>query len=78
VGDGAVIGTRALVTKDVEPYTIVRGNPAKPIRKRFSEEDIALLLEMKWWDWPVERLTGAMPLLTSADIRGLHAFWQQS
>ncbi|MBD8064015.1 type B chloramphenicol O-acetyltransferase [Devosia sp. PTR5] len=78
VGHGAVIGTRALVTKDVEPYTIVGGNPAKPIRKRFTDEDIALLLGMAWWDWPVEKISAAMPLLTSPDIRGLHAFWKQS
>jgi chloramphenicol O-acetyltransferase type B len=77
VGHGAVIGTRALVTKDVEPYTIVGGNPAKPIRKRFADEDIALLLEIAWWDWPVEKLSAAMPLLTSADIKGLYAFWRQ-
>ncbi|MBN9334643.1 type B chloramphenicol O-acetyltransferase [Devosia sp.] len=77
VGHGAVIGTRALVTKDVEPYTIVGGNPAKPIRKRFADEDIALLLEIAWWDWPVEKLSAAMSLLTSADIKGLYAFWRQ-
>src|SRR5687768_8193060 len=56
IGHGAVIGSRALVTKDVEPYTIVGGNPARPIRKRFSEEEIAMLLEMAWWDWPLERI----------------------
>jgi chloramphenicol O-acetyltransferase type B len=76
IGHGAVIGTRALVTKDVEPYTIIGGNPAKPIRKRFDDAQIAMLLELAWWDWPVERLTEAMPLLTSADIPGLHAFWR--
>lgn len=77
VGHGAVLGTRALVTRDVAPYTIVGGNPAKPIRKRFAEEDIDLLLEMSWWDWSVEALSAAMPLLTSADIKGLYAFWKQ-
>lgn len=77
IGHGAVIGTRALVTKDVEPYTILGGNPAKPIRKRFDGASIMMLLEMGWWDWPTERLTQAMPLLTSADVQGLHRFWQE-
>jgi len=76
IGHGAVIGTRALVTRDVEPYTIVGGNPAKPIRKRFSDDHIALLLEMAWWDWSDALLAEAMPLMTTGDIDALHAFWQ--
>lgn len=51
IGDGAIIGTRAVVTKDIEPYTIVGGIPAKPIKKRFDEETIKKLLEIKWWNW---------------------------
>jgi len=76
VGDGAVIGTRALVTKDVAPYAVVGGNPARPIRARFTPERIALLQEMRWWDWPDDRLKAAMPLLTSGDVEGLHRFWR--
>jgi chloramphenicol O-acetyltransferase type B len=75
IGDGAVIGTRALVTKDVEPYAIVGGNPAKVIRKRFAEREITLLLEMRWWDWPEDRLKHAMPIMTSERIDDLHRYW---
>jgi chloramphenicol O-acetyltransferase type B len=77
IGPGAVIGTRALVTKDVEPYTVVGGNPAKPIRKRFDDDRISMLLEMAWWDWPLERLSHAMPLLTSSRVEELYRFWQE-
>lgn len=76
VGHGAVIGSRALVTKDVEPYTIIGGNPAKVIKKRFSEDQITKLLEMQWWDWPIEAIQEAMPLLCSSDIDGLYRHWQ--
>ncbi|KKB86588.1 chloramphenicol acetyltransferase [Devosia limi DSM 17137] len=77
IGHGALIGTRALVTKDVEPYAIVGGNPAKLIRKRFSDANIALLLEMAWWDWSDEQLQIAIPLLTAGDIPALHRHWQE-
>ena len=70
-----MIGTRALVTRDVEPYAIVGGNPAKVIRKRFDERQIGLLLEMQWWDWSDEQLHAAMPLLTSGEVEKLHRHW---
>lgn len=77
VGHGAVIASRAVVTKDVEPYSIIGSNPAKHIRYRFSEEERAMLLEMKWWNWEDEQVKGAMELLCSKDIAQLYQYWKQ-
>ncbi len=65
IGDGAIIATKAVVTKNVEPYTVIGGNPAKPIKKRFSDETISKLLELKWWDWDIEKITKNVDKLTS-------------
>jgi virginiamycin A acetyltransferase len=66
IGDGAIIGSRAVVTKDVEPYSIVGGMPAKLIRKRFPEEQIAKLLQVKWWNWSEEKIKQNIEKLTDS------------
>ncbi|WP_459213181.1 CatB-related O-acetyltransferase [Aquimarina rhabdastrellae] len=73
IGDGAIIATNATVTKDVAPYTIVGGNPAKEIKKRFKQEDIDKLLEIKWWNWEVEKISKYVHLLTSGNVKELYS-----
>ena len=71
IGDGAIIGTRAVVTKDVEPYSIVGGVPAKEIRKRFAPEVIKRLLELRWWNWSEEKIKKAISAIRNGEIESL-------
>ncbi|HLP92925.1 MAG TPA: CatB-related O-acetyltransferase [Saprospiraceae bacterium] len=71
IGDGAIVGAYSVVTKDVPPYTIVAGNPAKEIRRRFAAEEINQLLALRWWDWPLEKITANVHLLTGQSIAQL-------
>ena len=57
-----------MVTKDVEPYTIVGGNPARPIRKRFDNETIEKLLKLQWWNWPVSKITENLKMITDGNV----------
>ena len=68
VCDGAIIGANSVVGSDVAPYTIVIGNPAKVLRKRFDDELIGLLLKFKWWDKSIEEINALIPILTSSDL----------
>ena len=73
IGHGAIIGTNALVTKDVAPYTIVGGNPGKVIRNRFEQKTIDFLLELAWWDWPIEKITKHVNAIASGNLQTLRA-----
>lgn len=73
IGDGAIIGSRAVVTRDVPPYTIVGGIPAHKIKQRFPQPVIDRLLELQWWDWPAEQIRRALPALTHGEIEKLTA-----
>ena len=68
IGDGAIIGANSVVGSDVDPYTIVVGNPAKPLRKRFDTELIELLLRFKWWDKSIDEINKLIPFLTYSEL----------
>ncbi len=71
IGDGAIIGANSVVGSNVEPYTIVAGNPARVFRKRFDDELIGYLLAFKWWDKSIEEINGLIPILTSSDLESV-------
>lgn len=71
IGDGAIIGTRAVVTKDVPPYSIVGGIPAKVIRKRYSPDIIEQLLSLRWWDWTKDRIKRNLPFIMAGNIENM-------
>ena len=68
IGDGAIVGANSVVGSDIDPYTIVVGNPAKVLRKRFDDELIDLILRFKWWDRSIEEIDSLIPILTCSDL----------
>ena len=78
IGDGAVVAARSVVTKDVEPYTIVGGNPAKAIRKRFDDATIARLLHVQWWSWDDKLINAVLPVLQSGDLDRLFEIYEEN
>jgi chloramphenicol O-acetyltransferase type B len=73
IGDGAVVGAGAMVSKDVRPYAIVAGNPAREVKRRFPDGIVDRLLATRWWEWPDDRLRDLVPLLSSDDIEAFLA-----
>ena len=78
IGDGSIIGAYAVVTRDVPPYCVVGGNPARFIKKRFHDELIQILLELKWWDFPEEKLVEFLPLLCDPDLENVQPRLKQA
>lgn len=73
IGNGAIVSSRAVVVDDVPAYTVVGGNPARPIKTRFSPQEVATLEALAWWNWPVERITRHLPLIVSGQVEALAA-----
>ncbi|MGL5656827.1 MAG: CatB-related O-acetyltransferase [Fusobacteriaceae bacterium] len=78
IGNGAIIASRAVVTKDVPPYSLVGGNPAKIIKLRYDEKDILILQEIGWWDWPVDKINEGLNFIQDGDVKGLYEFYKKS
>ncbi len=73
IGNGAIISSRSVVVADVPPYTVVGGNPARPIRQRFAPEAVGALEALAWWDWPIEMISQHLDLITAGDVAALQA-----
>jgi virginiamycin A acetyltransferase len=73
VGDGAIVGARAVVTRDVPPDTVVAGNPARIVRMRFEPDVITRLLRVRWWEWDAEKITRHVPAISGGDVIALEA-----
>ena len=78
IGDGAIIGCNSVVGSDIAPYTIAAGNPARLMRKRFDDELIDLLLELKWWDKPMDEVQELIPLLADSDLERVKSILRQN
>lgn len=72
IGDGAIIGTRAVVTKDVPPYAVVGGSPAKILKMRYDEKIIKNLLEIQWWNWQIDAIQKYLPSITNGNVSNLN------
>ena len=73
IGDGAIVAARAVVTRDVPPYAVVAGNPARIVRMRYGPRDVERLLRLRWWDWDAERITRNIPAIAGGDVDALAA-----
>ena len=71
IGNGAIVSSRSVVVQDVPAYTIVGGNPAKPIRQRFDASTVARLEALTWWDWPIEKITALLEFIVSGNVDAL-------
>ncbi|ALS01431.1 chloramphenicol acetyltransferase [Enterococcus silesiacus] len=77
IGEGAVIAAGSMVVKDIPPYTIVGGNPARVIKQRFSNDEINMLLELRWFDWTKEQIEGAQDILMSGSVDKLYLYYKK-
>ena len=73
IGPGAIVASRAVVSRDVAPYTVVAGNPANPVRQRFDDATVAALLDIAWWDWPLDRISRNLNAIRGSDLAALGA-----